>query len=59
MALRLDSGALSVVTLERLPAADLAPDPGLDQIIPELSGLTERISRLADQVDELKKSRGG
>jgi hypothetical protein len=35
------------------------PDPRLDQVIQALSGLTERVTQLADQVEQLKKARGG
>ena len=35
------------------------PDPRLDQVIQALTGLTDRVAQLADQVEELKKSRGG
>lgn len=35
------------------------PDPRLDQVVQALSGLTERVTQLADQVEQLKKSRGG
>jgi hypothetical protein len=35
------------------------PDPRLDQVIQALSGLTARVAQLADQVEELKKSREG
>jgi hypothetical protein len=33
------------------------PDPRLDEVIRSLAGLTERVSQLADQVEELKKER--
>ena len=33
------------------------PDPWLDQVIQALSGLTDRVAQLADQVEELKKAR--
>ena len=35
------------------------PDPRLEQVIQALSGLTERVAQLADQVEALKKTRGG
>jgi hypothetical protein len=35
------------------------PDPQLDQVMRALVGLTERVSQLADQVEELKKQRKG
>ncbi len=35
------------------------PDPRLDQVVQALSGLTMRVAQLADQVEELKKARGG
>jgi len=31
------------------------PDPRLDQLIRALAGLTEKVSQLADQIEELKK----
>lgn len=36
-----------------------APDPRLDQVIRSLAGLTERVTQLADQVEQLKKERKG
>jgi hypothetical protein len=33
------------------------PDPRLDEVIRSLAGLTERVSQLANQVEELKKER--
>ena len=33
------------------------PDPRLDEVIRSLAGLTERVSQLADQVEQLKKER--
>jgi hypothetical protein len=35
------------------------PDPRIDEVIRALAGLTERVSQLADQVEELKKQRKG
>ena len=35
------------------------PDPRLDQVIQALSGLTERVAQLADQVEELKRTGKG
>jgi hypothetical protein len=35
------------------------PDPQLDQIVRALVGLNERVSQLADQLEELKKQRKG
>jgi hypothetical protein len=35
------------------------PDPQLDQIMRTLVGLNERVSQLADQLEELKKQRKG
>jgi len=35
------------------------PDPRLDQVVQALSGLTAQVAQLADQVEELKKARGG
>lgn len=35
------------------------PDPRLEQVIQALSGLTDRVAQLSDQVEELKKTRGG
>jgi hypothetical protein len=35
------------------------PDPRLDQVVQALSGLTDRVAQLADQVEELRKARGG
>ena len=35
------------------------PDPRLDQVIQALSGLTMRVSQLADQVEALKKAGKG
>jgi hypothetical protein len=34
------------------------PDPRLDQVMRALAGLTEKVSQLADQVEELKKRKG-
>ena len=41
------------------PGALRRPDPRMDQVIQALSGLTDRVAQLADQVEELKKARGG
>jgi len=35
------------------------PDPRLEQIVQAISGLTDRVAQLADQVEELKKAREG
>jgi hypothetical protein len=35
------------------------PDPRLDQVIRALSGLTQRVAHLADQVEELRKAGEG
>jgi hypothetical protein len=35
------------------------PDPRLDQVVQALSGLTDRVAQLADQVEELRKAREG
>jgi len=35
------------------------PDPRLEQVIEALSGLSDRVAQLTDQVEELKKSREG
>lgn len=35
------------------------PDPRFEQVIQALSGLSDRVAQLADQVEELKKARGG
>ena len=36
-----------------------SPDPRLDQVIQALAGLTERVSQLSDQVEELKRTGQG
>jgi len=36
-----------------------AADPRLDQVIQAISGLTERVSQLSDQVEELKRTDKG
>jgi hypothetical protein len=41
------------------PGTLRGPDPRLDQVVQALSGLTARVAQLADQVEELKKARGG
>jgi hypothetical protein len=35
------------------------PDPELHRVVQALSGLTARVAELADQVEELKRARGG
>ena len=35
------------------------PDPRLDQVIRSIAGLSEQVSQLADQVEQLKKERKG
>jgi hypothetical protein len=37
----------------------LGPDPRLDQVIRSIAGLSEQVSQLADQVEQLKKERKG
>ena len=39
------------------PAFAPGPDPRLDQVIEALSGLDTRVAQLADQLEELKKTR--
>jgi hypothetical protein len=41
------------------PRLSPSHDPGFNQVIRSLAGLTERVSQLADQVEQLKKERKG